>query len=195
MKVYRYYIQRKNIPRMIDDLRGNEESWVLYAYTDKKEYAKKWEITRNMKLFRPVSSTMEREEYIAYRGRYLMNEMTKINCIYFDKKCLKVDDYKTMDMVLTMEEEQVYQSCIDDDQLFGEPCTICPAIFADRYYQALKTIGYVQFYKRWLAYNDSKYLSVMSDLIKEKDEDDDYDVIEFAFDEVEVILNLFPEVF
>lgn len=193
MKIYKYFLQRKHVPKLINDLRGDEEAWVLYAFTNKKEYAKKWEATRNMKRFRKITNSIDKDEYLAYRSKYLMNELTEINCVYF--KSLNDKDYSTIDMVLTNAEDQVFQSVIDDDQLIGEPCTICPAIFADKYYKALKILGYVQWYKRWLAYNDSKYLAVMSELIREKDPDDDYGVDEFAIDEVGLILFLFPELF
>lgn len=113
----------------------------IYAYTDNKKYAKKFEEIRDMNKLKKVKKKISKEElnYLAdaYQDRFLKTEIFKV----YDKYNMK---YYDMEIILstvesiTVSNYKVRLSTID---LFNN-CAISPKYFGEDIVKALKCLGY-----------------------------------------------------
>lgn len=204
MRVYRYYIQGKNIPYMIGG-RGNANDWVLYAYTTDKDVKKYFEETRNLKRFRRIKSKMSKKEYRSFKQDSVMDELTTEEYLYFthdigeDGK--RIPLYTTI--ALTRNEQETLSTVMDGGFLLDiSDHIICPAIFKKKYYKALKILQYVAAYRYWACEQvegERTFKKIMT-MMNEKEERlygeaDPHTIPEIDYDEVELILSIFGSTF
>lgn len=204
MKVYRYYIRRKHIPYIIGSTRGNKNDWVLYAYTNNPEVRDQFERARNMKRFRRLCSKMSKKEYRSFRNSSVEDELVMGEYLYFShdigKDGKRIPIYAWIAM--TYAEQECLNAVIDGGFLSNEPIWICPAIFKDKYYKALKTLQYVAGYRYWVSeqVEGIRAFTKIITLMNEREEEiygevDNHAIPEADFDEVELVLSLFKSTF
>lgn len=125
----------------------------IYAYTDNKKYAKKFEEIRDLNKLKKVKKRLTREEvnYLAdaYQDRYLKTENFKV----YDKYNMQ---YYEMEIILstvesiTVSNNKVRLSTVD---LYNE-CTVSPRYFTDDIVKALKCIGYQDLYLMYQGFDN-----------------------------------------
>ena len=124
------------------DLVYTEEDSSLYGYTDNKEYSKLFKEQRDMNKFIVIKKEISKEEvnFLAreYPKEYLIKKTLKTKSSGMGSKIV---DY---DLVMTRYEELMIQTIsykVTTVDIFVSTW-MDPKIFDDKYYSALKTIGY-----------------------------------------------------
>ena len=121
------------------------EPYGIYAYTNKKEYAKKFENTRNMNRFCMKELKLDREEINALYKNFTNNQLeimkgkTKLN----DTK--EIREFET---VVTMREQIAckHHATLYINEYACRYAWDTPYIFKSKYIRALNTIGYSYYY-------------------------------------------------
>lgn len=130
-KLYKYWLYYKD----------NE----LYAYTDNKEYAEKFEEFRNMDLFTRVKKRITKDDvnYLAmeFQGSYLMSNTYK-GYNTKNKKYYNIEIITTEIESLNVGNKKVY---MENAGLYHN-CVIDPYYFNNKLMVALKNIGYFSVY-------------------------------------------------
>lgn len=195
MKVYKYYIRRKHIPKIFENNRGNENDWVFYAHTCDKKVKKSFEKNRNMKIFQKIVTKMSKAEYRSFIASAQMECLSEQQYLYFNDKLdengQRVGKY--IEIAVTLSEQDTQESIMDSG-LFEEFNYVCPAIFNNKYLRALERLQYVAMYKLWISAMDNKILYCLIDLLREREEEIDmssYDTPEIDYDEVALFIDLF----
>lgn len=183
MKVYLFY-----------NTRSEKEGMELYAITNKKKYAERFENERNMNHFIIEYEEMSKDEYINFcnnndnRGCVLKlyKVMTVKNSMHTSKSlCYK-------NILMTHWEEQMIDEPVsyydESNAWYGMPY---PLIFNDEYVLALTKLQYVSYYKlMWSPY-------LMDDELNEKLFEyigDDYAAPEIEIDQLSYFIQTcFPD--
>ena len=137
MKIYKYFIEK-------------EGKHVLYAYTNKKERAKSFELFRNMDKFIKVVDNISEDDY-----RYFMK--TNYNQVLSNKKITTyyLDDEgyyqnSTINITMTQDESLMTEDAFITIDIFNEEFwdyMLTPEIFKDSIIDLLRTIEYNQMFK------------------------------------------------
>lgn len=114
------------------DAASQDDIWELYAYTDKKEYAKQFEATRNMKKFRKKSLKLTRKEvnYLAdnYQGEYLRESLYltklpskhKYDITYVKFITTEMEDITARSWMSTFLTIKLWDNCWFDYHIFND---------------------------------------------------------------------------
>ena len=196
MKIYKYYIKRKNCPSIFNwKNRGNPDDYILYAFTTKKEFAERFEKERRMKIFyKKVDKEADKETLHEIKKMNRMSELILYDLIYFkssSSKEKKETCYK--EMLCTSSEREIIDTR-NENPIIQEFEYINPAIFKDSVLNLLCKVQYVAGYRLWLQMNDSAYLNKMADLLDSRVEND-YDMPMIHYDEVQIFVEYFGILF
>ena len=116
----------------------------LYAYTDRKEYAKSFESFRNMKKFHRIKKEINKDtvNMLAkeYQTQYLQKHTLKT---YKDKKWIDIE------IILTESEHLTITSIgmVESYEGISSFCFVNPFIFNDEILNALTILNYVSIYQ------------------------------------------------
>lgn len=143
----------------------------LYAFTEKKEYKKEFEETRNMNYFYTKEKVIEKKEFLKFRDRF---QLFRLDHYEFKTKVENGIPYKRKIQVIATEQEalHIYMSATDNVfSLLGELVNIPLALtFKKEYKEALKKIDYFKIGSWYgLPFSDSIYNNEYVDNVDELD--------------------------
>lgn len=135
----------------------------IYAYTDKKEYAKSFRDTRDMTKFREKKFSLSRSEY-----NELVHEYMRSDLEIFDGRT-RSSEYMIKDfgIVLTMKESisiKTIREIYARENLFNYAWTDI-SFLKDKYAQALKKLQYCAFNGYIITGNDDIYNHIVETVI------------------------------
>lgn len=208
MKVYKFYIKRKYVAKYIGNRtlnESNKDTYVLYAMTTEKKYAKRFKHERNMKRFRiVVSDDMSKEEIKEFRRKNVLAELDLYELVTFDRSQYIEDENEYVPspeyvrVLCTANERQVLDSILEEGGIMNlaDLCYTCPALFKNKYYKALKTLQYVAAYKMICAQDmpDAAFYWI-NGILKRKDPEnyEEYDSPNIKYDELQIFIELVTE--
>lgn len=199
MKLYKYYLHRRDIPDCLDNYtRGNLNDVILYAYTTDPELAEWFESVRDMKKFiKRVSKGHSKIDIKQLNEEFSTCKLVTYNFMYFTMPYSQDLDENTKytDLVITTEEKIIIDSAKEGNYILDiSGNVVTPIIYQDKYWKALKDLQYISLYKLHLSEIDSRFFGSIASMINERD-GVDYDVPKLECDEISVFLKYFGSLF
>ena len=186
MKVYKFFKIPSEYEK--DDI-DIERKYVLYALTNKKEYADRFKEDRNMKKFIcKVHKHVDSDEYTAIcnndRGAVLeLHQLTTV----FDENHTSRNSHKKEVLMTYWENQMIIDAniALDDESLWRS--MPYPLIFKQKYKKMLDALQYTNYYKLMTA----EYLPFdLSQSLAESDDDLDYSAPSLMHDELAIFIDL-----
>lgn len=183
MKVYKFYkinpLHREDIP-------------VLYAFTNKKDYANQFRKERDMSIFECIVSHMTKKEYEYYLSKFRIRELA-MNGYY--TKIPESSKRVTVKVLTTYHEQE--QACILSDQIIDEigKHLFNPKIFESKYLYALNMVRFVDFYVFYRSGYRETYDYFYNGMEIPKQQLDGSSPLKVDFDELGLLLKFFGYTF
>ena len=123
-----------------------KDGFDLFAFTDKKKYAKKFEKQRNMNLFRKKKAYLSSGQIEFLLGNYPECDLVNLNIDIFNEKD---DSSFKEEFIITKSENMEFtnKSVMADINIYTH-CWIPPMIFKKDIREALYTLGYCDLYRK-----------------------------------------------
>lgn len=162
---------------------------MLYAITNKKEYAERFQNDRDMDQFiMHVHKHVTKEEYkdLCNEERSSVLEIHELSTVMSDERISK--NIQDVQVLMTYWEWQLTKEpvILMDDEEWWEDMPF-PLIFKDKYIKALEALQYITYYKIMKGPYLSEYL--LQKLFGSTSIEDDYSAPSISYDELSIFIN------
>jgi hypothetical protein len=193
MKIYKFFLKpdkkEKNNGKTL------QERYVLYAITNKKEFARMFKEQRDMSKFLfKVDSSIDKDEWDSMASELRGSVLSKTPLLTCDNDKARVKkNIVTVKVLMTLNEkllidENVENPSFEDERLWDS--MPIPLIFKEKYRRALETLQYTLFYK--VLNTSSIYIEPAFQKYTEKI--DEYSVPDVSVDELSIFIGLFNNI-
>ena len=164
-----------------------QDKFPLYAFTNNKEYYKKFEEMRDMDKFIVQKSKVTHDEFVEFansNSSCILNYYDFTHKIGYNERGPKVEEIQVL---CTWTEKEYVDATVDDvfTDMNMTNSISCPFILADKYLDALDKLAYVGF---WRLYNDDYDSLIFAEI-----QPMGYEYPPYSVDELMLFITLFGD--